>query len=148
VPVIWLARFFATHYFEITQLADDIGNIDNIHLSATEHQNDIIFLYAIQSGAANQSYGIQVAKLAGLPEQVLDLARQKLQFLESQNLQNASQPLCDTQSAETVDMFSSQQLSKDVQELADEIADIDADALTPRAALDKIYLLKEKLKNR
>lgn len=139
---------FATHYFEITQLADDIGNIDNIHLSATEHQNDIIFLYAIQSGAANQSYGIQVAKLAGLPEQVLGLARQKLQFLESQNLQNASQPLCDTQSAETVDMFSSQQLSKDVQELADEIADIDADALTPRAALDKIYLLKEKLKNR
>ena len=139
---------FATHYFEITQLADDIGNIDNIHLSATEHQNDIIFLYAIQSGAANQSYGIQVAKLAGLPEQVLGLARQKLQFLESQNLQNASQPLCDTQSAETVDMFSSQQLSKDAQELADEIADIDADALTPRAALDKIYLLKEKLKNR
>ena len=139
---------FATHYFEITQLADDIGNIDNIHLSATEHQNDIIFLYAIQSGAANQSYGIQVAKLAGLPEQVLGLARQKLQFLESQNLQNASQPLCETQSTETVDMFSNQQLSKDVQELADEIADIDADALTPRAALDKIYLLKEKLKNR
>ena len=137
---------FATHYFEITQLADDLDNVDNIHLSATEHQNDIIFLYAIQSGAANQSYGIQVAKLAGLPEQVLGQARQKLQFLESQNQQNDSKLINNTQPKQTVDMFIDQQASNGLQALADEVASIDADGLTPKAALDKIYALKEKLK--
>ena len=140
---------FATHYFEITQLTDELDNIDNIHLSATEHQNDIIFLYAIQSGAANQSYGIQVAKLAGLPEQVLGQARQKLQFLEFQNnkaLSNSDQELI--HSIETVDMFAEQAFNSELTELIDEITKIDADALTPRAALDKIYALKEKLKNR
>ena len=138
---------FATHYFEITQLADDIDNIENIHLSASEHQNDIIFLYAIQSGAANQSYGIQVAKLAGLPEQVLGQARQKLQFLEFQNnkaLSNSDQELI--HSIETVDMFAEQAFNSELTELIDEITKIDADALTPKAALDKIYALKDKLK--
>ena len=138
---------FATHYFEITQLTDELDNIDNIHLSATEHQNDIIFLYAIQSGAANQSYGIQVAKLAGLPEQVLGQARQKLQVLELQNNKtstNNDQELI--HSIETIDMFAEQSINNELKGLIDELAEIDVDALTPRAALDKIYALKEKLK--
>ena len=138
---------FATHYFEITQLTDELDNIDNIHLSATEHQNDIIFLYAIQSGAANQSYGIQVAKLAGLPEQVLGQARQKLQVLELQN--NKTSTNNDQEfihSIETIDMFAEQSINNELKGLIDELAEIDVDALTPRAALDKIYALKEKLK--
>ena len=80
---------FATHYFEITQLAEQLANVENVHLSATEHQHDIVFLYAIQQGAANQSYGIQVAKLAGLPENVLQEARTKLNFLENQESHQA-----------------------------------------------------------
>ncbi|MEM8564347.1 MAG: DNA mismatch repair protein MutS, partial [Pseudomonadota bacterium] len=73
---------FATHYFELTSLPDQCPNMANIHLDATEHQDHVVFLHNIQEGPANRSFGLQVAKLAGIPGNVLIAARAKLQALE------------------------------------------------------------------
>jgi DNA mismatch repair protein MutS len=73
---------FATHYFELTSLADDITLVKNIHLTAVEHGDKIIFLHTVKEGPANQSYGIQVAQLAGVPRIVIEYANRKLQELE------------------------------------------------------------------
>lgn len=69
---------FATHYFELTQLSEHYACVTNVHLSATLHQGELVFLYQVNPGAVNQSYGIQVAKLAGIPNDVIAAAKQKL----------------------------------------------------------------------
>ena len=71
---------FATHYFELTSLPESYPGIDNVHLDAVEHDNGIVFLHAVKYGPANQSYGLQVAQLAGIPQTVIAAAREKLQF--------------------------------------------------------------------
>ena len=76
---------FATHYFELTQLPEQFSSIRNVHLDAVEHGEDIIFMHSVKAGPANQSYGLQVARLAGIPAQAIHLARQKLQLLEQQS---------------------------------------------------------------
>lgn len=73
---------FATHYFELTHLADEIATVKNVHVDATEHHDTIVFLHTVTEGPANQSYGIQVAQLAGVPRAVIDLAKKKLVQLE------------------------------------------------------------------
>ena len=74
---------FATHYFELTSLPEKVAGAINVHLGATEYNENIVFLHSIQEGPANKSYGIQVAKLAGIPKAVIDLARQELALLEA-----------------------------------------------------------------
>ncbi|PID60868.1 MAG: DNA mismatch repair protein MutS [Gammaproteobacteria bacterium] len=74
---------FATHYFELTELADSHEAIDNVHLDAVEHEGRIIFMHSIRTGATNRSYGLQVAELAGLPDSALQYARERLELLES-----------------------------------------------------------------
>src|SRR5690606_4524754 len=74
---------FATHYFELTALPDDYPGVANVHLDATEHGDSIVFLHAVKPGPANQSYGLQVAQLAGIPAEVISSARAKLRQLES-----------------------------------------------------------------
>lgn len=149
---------FATHYFEITQISDELDNVKNAHLSATEHNNDIVFLYAIQQGPANQSYGIQVAKLAGLPEKVLNDARQKLQLLELQNNKHHdnqinNDQIDNMQTNLTADMFCDQfalgnnsKLNKQQLEILKILDSLNADSLTPREALDVVYELIESAK--
>ncbi len=138
---------FATHYFEITQLVHELSNVENVHLSATEHQNDIVFLYAIQEGAANQSYGIQVAKLAGLPEEVLNEARDKLKMLELYSQNNKTDSNAATNApTHTVDMFATPQFNENQQTLIESLEQLDADRLTPRDALDVIYELADMAK--
>ena len=78
---------FATHYFELTTLPAMCSNVVNLHLNAKEHGGDIVFLYQVKEGPASQSYGIEVAKLAGLPDAVLTIARQRLSSFEQANLQ-------------------------------------------------------------
>lgn len=77
---------FATHYFELTSLADSLPGVANIHLDAAEHGDDIVFLYAVNEGPANKSYGLQVARLAGVPHEVIARAKEKLTELENQNI--------------------------------------------------------------
>ena len=74
---------FSTHYFELTSLAEQLKNSVNVHLDAVEHGPKIVFLYSVKSGPASQSYGLQVARLAGVPEQVIEESRAKLSELEA-----------------------------------------------------------------
>ena len=90
---------FATHYFELTRIVDDAKQAANVHLSATEHgqgqDKKLVFLHKVEEGAAQMSYGIQVAQLAGIPKSVVQLAKRKLAQLE--HLQTQSSRLGDSQ---------------------------------------------------
>lgn len=146
---------FATHYFELTTLNERFDNTINVHLDAIEHQDSIVFLHQVQDGPASQSYGLQVAALAGVPQNVIQLAKQHLSLLENQAVtqKNATPPATSATKTSRVaepiqqfDMFSVQPnpaLEK-VQQLLEEI---DPNELTPRKALDALYELKATLKN-
>ena len=86
VEKVQAMTLFATHYFELTQLADSLATVVNVHLDATEHGDNIIFLHRVKEGPASQSYGLQVAKLAGIPQPVIVQAKSKLQQLEQNSL--------------------------------------------------------------
>ena len=73
---------FATHYFELIALADEIETVKNVHFDATEYGDKIVFMHTVQPGPANRSYGIQVAQLAGVPGDVIQRAKEKLEFFE------------------------------------------------------------------
>jgi DNA mismatch repair protein MutS len=128
---------FATHYFELTQLPEQYPNIENVHLDAIEHGDDIIFMHSVKPGPANQSYGLQVARLAGIPAQAIQLARQKLHLLEQQSTQPQG------------DLFHQPQPPEEcsAQALLDEVQAIDPDELSPKQALELIYRLKNLAKS-
>ncbi|MBV1875433.1 MAG: DNA mismatch repair protein MutS, partial [Cycloclasticus sp.] len=125
---------FATHYFEMTSLPDSAPTATNVHLDAIEHGDHIVFLHAVKDGAANQSYGLQVAALAGVPKTVIKNARLKLVSLENQ--QNTSNK--NTQTHPQLDIFS----SPINQETADFIEHLSPDDLSPKEALEALYELK------
>ena len=128
---------FATHYFEITDLAERIDIVNNIHLDAVEHGNDIVFMYNVKPGPANQSYGIQVARLAGLPTAVIKAASSKLRELEQQQQTQANS--ANPQQSLNFNPVSDTHKS-DVEEKLDQL---DVDAISPRDALRILYELKE-----
>ena len=76
------APLFATHYFELTSLPEEVPACRNVHLDATEHGRELIFLHSVKPGPASQSYGLHVAELAGVPRDVVDRAREYLRRLE------------------------------------------------------------------
>jgi DNA mismatch repair protein MutS len=146
---VYLARkvgaytLFATHYFELTRLAGQEPHVENVHLRAVEHKDRIVFLHAVEPGPANQSYGLQVAALAGIPAGVLRSARKHLDLLERQ--QRADEPqlgLFDPPPAE-VDDDPADEPPEDT--LRERLAEVHPDELSPRAALDLIYALKKLL---
>jgi DNA mismatch repair protein MutS len=128
---------FATHYFELTEFPARHHAAVNVHVSAAESGSDIVFLHEIQPGPASRSYGIQVARLAGMPAAVVNHARHALAALESQQ----------TASREQVDLFAPPPAAVDAGPSAAEaaLAALDPDALSPREALDALYALKKKL---
>lgn len=127
---------FATHYFELTRIVDDYKQAANVHLDAAEHGKGIVFLHKVEEGAANQSYGIQVAQLAGIPKSVVTSAKRKLTQLENNQVQQSdSQP----------DMFSANAGSEEVPQhpAVSELEALQPDDLTPNQALALLYHLKE-----
>ena len=125
---------FATHYFELTQLAQEFRQLANVHLDAKEHGADLVFLHAVEEGPASQSYGIQVARLAGVPGPVIHAARRHLRELEDAQLQPGPQG----------DLFAAH-LPNDApppHPALDQLRELDPDTLTPKAALDMLYALK------
>ncbi|MDF0751085.1 DNA mismatch repair protein MutS [Marinobacter sp. 71-i] len=138
---------FATHYFELTQLADDLEHAVNVHLTATEHDDTIVFLHNVHDGPASQSYGLQVAKLAGVPQDVIRNAREQLSHLEGSASAAPAAPETPKPQARVSepvmqgDMFASLEPSK----VETTLADLDVDGLTPRDALNRLYELKELL---
>jgi DNA mismatch repair protein MutS len=138
---------FATHYFELTQLPESHSSAANVHLSAVEHKDSIVFLHAVQAGPASQSYGLQVAQLAGVPGNVIRAARKHLATLEAQALQTT--PQLDLFAAPPTyqgDSAESNQPDPRVAawgETMQALEAIDPDALTPREALAQLYQLKQ-----
>jgi DNA mismatch repair protein MutS len=126
---------FATHYFELTALAQEIPACENVHLDATEHGGELVFLHAVRPGPANQSYGLQVAALAGVPRDVIQRARRYLATLESMQTEQRENPQA--------------QLPFDQPEpqvdnaLRDAVDELDPDSMSPREALEALYKLKD-----
>jgi DNA mismatch repair protein MutS len=127
---------FATHYFEMTRLALEYKQAANVHLDAVEHKDTIVFLHAVEEGPASQSYGLQVAQLAGVPKAVVRNARRYLQMLEEASLSRAGQS----------DLFaagkSEPEPPAEPDPLRDALAAVSPDELSPREALELLYKLK------
>jgi DNA mismatch repair protein MutS len=126
---------FATHYFELTEFPAKHERAINVHVSAVESGHDIVFLHRIDAGPASRSYGVQVARLAGMPPSLIRQARATLESLESNQHAQAAQ----------VDLFAAPPpaaLQAAPSELEDAVDAIDPDRLTPREALDALYRLK------
>lgn len=138
---------FATHYFELTQLPESHPSAANVHLSAVEHKDSIVFLHAVQPGPASQSYGLQVAQLAGVPQTVIKAARKHLARLEAQALDATPQrdlfaAPADLYHEEPEDEVLAAAPNPALQALLGALDELDPDALTPREALDQLYQLK------
>jgi len=129
---------FATHYFELTSLAQELPACSNVHLDATEHKGQLVFLHAVKPGPANQSYGLQVASLAGIPKEVIRRAKSYLKTLESQQATQANSP--QAQLALVIEDPDSSD------ELRDALDDLDPDTMSPREALAAIYKLKDRFR--
>jgi DNA mismatch repair protein MutS len=126
---------FATHYFELTALAQELPACGNVHLDATEHKGQLVFLHAVKKGPANQSYGLQVASLAGVPRDVIRRARSYLKTLESQQAAQGDGPQAQ------LDFSEQEAIQEDAVRQAVEA--LDPDSMTPREALDALYELKK-----
>jgi DNA mismatch repair protein MutS len=128
---------FATHYFELVTLAQELPACANVHLDATEHGESLVFLHAVKDGPANRSFGLQVAQLAGVPREVIAQARRYMTQLESGRIQAelplfagaapAAPPVADP----IADL------------LRQRLAQLDPDQLTPRGALELLYELRQ-----
>jgi DNA mismatch repair protein MutS len=140
---------FATHYHEMTELERTAEGVRNMHITVREWKNKIVFLRRIEKGAADQSYGIHVAQLAGLPGELIRRAREILKNLEKNELDTTGAPRLARKSkaaAETREM--PMQLSlfgPEPSPILDELRDLSIDQLTPRQALDLLYRWKETL---
>jgi DNA mismatch repair protein MutS len=132
---------FATHYFELTALSDTLPATANVHLAATEHDGRIVFLHSVDDGPASQSYGIQVARIAGLPEQVLGQARIRLQELEQAQAQTNPRQV-DLFATDLVADTAVSAAANATDALRTALSDVDPDALTAREALQLLYELK------
>jgi DNA mismatch repair protein MutS len=126
---------FATHYFELTRIVDEFKQAANVHLDAIEHGHNIVFMHKVEEGAANQSYGLQVAQLAGIPKSVVASAKRKLLQLENQNVANNNAQ---------VDLFSSEAIAPEIvlHPVVNALEGVNPDDLTPKQALEVLYHLK------
>ena len=128
---------FATHYFELTRMSHEYSELANVHLGAVEHNDRIVFMHAVEEGPANQSYGIQVAALAGIPGTVVRAARKQLREFEQRAAIDPLQP----------DLFAQmpdlpEPAEPEPHPALEQLANLDPDSLTPREALDALYALK------
>ncbi|MGC3872772.1 DNA mismatch repair protein MutS [Halomonas sp. GXIMD04776] len=134
---------FATHYFEMTALAEQLEGVANVHLTAAEHKDGIVFMHRVEEGPASQSYGLQVAQLAGVPQSVIARARDKLTGLEQQEIdqgQRSSGNRPASTAPQQADLFASTP-----HPLIDELSSLALDELSPRQALELLYRWRETL---
>lgn len=145
---------FATHYFELTAMADLHPHVENVHLDAVEHEGKIIFMHSIKQGATDRSYGLQVAELAGLPEAALTYARNRLAALEQPAEKSADPaseyttpeppaPAPDYKQAKSVRGAAQLDMFSPGQALQDYLSELDIDAVTPRQAIEHLYAMSE-----
>ena len=130
---------FATHYFELTRLVEKFSQVANVHFDAIEHKQRIIFMHAVNEGPASQSYGLKVAALAGVPELAIQMAKEYLGRLKMESVEESSKR--DLFSAATFDLIGEQD-TKEHPALA-LLYDIMPDEISPKDALEKLYMLKK-----
>ncbi|MGI9334939.1 MAG: DNA mismatch repair protein MutS, partial [Gammaproteobacteria bacterium] len=138
---------FATHYFELTALASRLPGVANVHLDAVEHEHRIVFMHRVRDGAANRSYGLQVAALAGVPRRTLEAARDKLEELEARATDGGGD---DTAASGQISLFRPAEVeavpaprpAPHASKLIAALAELDPNELTPREALDALYRLR------
>ncbi len=132
---------FATHYFELTELANQLDGVSNLHLDAVEHDDTIRFMHTVEPGAASKSYGLQVAQLAGVPKAVIGAAKLRLKQLEQSAKVSGSSD--NTKQAATAAAQQSLFVQPEPSAVELALAGIDPDDLTPKQALALIYELKK-----
>lgn len=126
---------FSTHYFELTTLCEKLTLADNLHLDAIEYKDSIVFLYQVKKGATNQSYGLQVASLAGLPKKVINDAKEQLHLLEQ-----GKHIKVKTKDRGQIDLF-----KEETAPIIKELTAVNLDNMNAKQALDFLYKLKEKI---
>ncbi|MDR2195422.1 MAG: DNA mismatch repair protein MutS [Gallionellaceae bacterium] len=124
---------FATHYFELTRLTEEFTQLANVHLSAVEHQHTIVFLHSVKEGAASQSYGLQVAALAGVPQSVIRSAKKQLTQLEQQSAAQSPQG----------DLFAAVPEPQEESPLEAAMREVQPDEMSPKEALEVLYRLRK-----
>jgi len=135
---------FATHYFELTALPEQYPGIHNVHLDAAEHQDGIVFLHAVKPGPANQSYGLQVAQLAGVPASVIRQARERLRQLEQDSVATLrATPASSASAPLQTDLFA----VAPAHPALDVLSSLNPDELSAREALELLYRLKAMTEN-
>lgn len=127
---------FATHYFELTALPESLAGVQNVHLDAIEHGDQIVFLHAVKDGPANRSYGLQVAALAGIPGPVITEAKKRLSELENNKIIHSNH--------QDIEQFSLFQHSP-AHPVVEQIEQLDPDSISPKQALEILYQLKKAL---
>ncbi len=144
----WLAKkirsltLFATHYFELTAMPEQIAGTMNVHLDALEHNNSIAFMHSVQDGAASKSYGLAVAALAGVPQNVIKLAKQKLTQLEKLSSKSAVKKSDILSLQAELPLLNEDESKNEVLEMLEKL---DPDELSPKQALSYLYQLKKML---
>jgi DNA mismatch repair protein MutS len=142
-PKLGAKTIFATHYHELVELASFLPRVKNFNVAVSEDGGDVVFLYKIVPGGVDKSYGIHVAKLAGLPRSVVHRSREVLEELETDSRGVVSKPLPKERRQEAVRQLS---FLGRKSPLADELEKLDIDSLTPLEALTKLYELQKKAK--
>ncbi|MFD0916946.1 DNA mismatch repair protein MutS [Pseudahrensia aquimaris] len=135
---------FATHYHELTALSAKLERLSNVTLSVKEWDGDVVFLHEIIEGSADRSYGIQVARLAGLPDAVISRARAVLDQLESQNRERGTDTLIDDLPLFSATPQAPAQSSK-ASQIEEKLSSLHIDDMTPRDAMEALYALKQML---
>jgi DNA mismatch repair protein MutS len=143
---------FATHYFELTALAAELPGVANVHLDATEHRNGIVFMHAVKPGPASRSYGLAVAKLAGIPREVLADAKRYLSALENEALRRGDggpqgELALVPAGADAAPDDSLERAAEEARAhaLIEALRALNPDSLSPREALEQLYELRKKL---
>ena len=155
--LIGAKTLFATHYHELTELEGKLSGVNNYCIAVKEKGDDIVFLRKIVKGGADKSYGIQVAKLAGLPDTVIERAKEIVNELVNNDITEVVRNISiDTSSKKTkkvhLDEVDLTQMSLfdtiSDDDIIDELRNVDIGNLTPLEALNKLYELQNKVKNR
>ncbi len=129
---------FSTHYFELTALEQKLPCLVNVHLDAVEHSDNIVFMYKVKLGSASKSYGLQVARLAGIPNHVIKASSSKLKSMEKIQMNGGNEKPCDIRKTEAP-------LSPEERKALSSIKSLDIDNLTPLEALNMIYELRKNI---
>jgi len=145
--VVGCRTLFATHYHELTELTQTLAGASNWNVAVREDAEDVIFLHKIVAGAADKSYGIHVARLAGVPREVVERARVILDSLEADHVDEKGRPKVPARSTRPSARKQLTLFQPPPHPLLEEIRGLDLDQMTPLAALEKLHALREGLRD-